>query len=540
LGAVVGQTLAAPASEAVADRSGPYRVSGTVIDALSGAPIVGALVTFRPAAFSSDLHESFTATSVAEGAFVTDPLRPGSYLISSESPGYIASDFGVVAHSIVVGSGIGGGELLVSLSPGASISGVLSDEDGSGISGALVTAILEFSGNGGKTFRRCSSGVSDGKGKYFIPGLTPGKYRLMASPPNQALARAQADAGGLALAVIWYPSVTAVGDAPAVEVRLGEAVKEVNITFKRTTRHSVSGRVDSMGAMSEVADSTVSILPLAPDVDSTALAYTKPLVDGSFKFENLAPGEYRIELIRSSQTRDQVDFLLNSADLSDLLLAQSGSLTLAGRFQTEDGDVSACRGARLGLTKAGSTLQVGSDTGWISGRDDGVFAIKNLEPAYYRISFSLPSSCYVAGVSYNGHPIAGRRIDFGKAGGELVATLRRTSAGIDGIIDSGMEALFGTAVLISEQSNGDGVLPLTVPISGGKFTFSGLEAGSYVLFAVDRYSPDIWGDGRFAELIASQGLQVRIPVNERVQVRALPLPYENVLRAVVQAGITSF
>jgi hypothetical protein len=188
-----------------------------------------------------------------------------------------------------------------------------------------------------------------------------------------------------------------------------------------------------------------------------------------------------------------------------------------------------------------STRLDGVDTGWISANSDGTFIVSGLEPGLYQVGFSLPLSCYVAGISEDGRSVTGRRINLASGTRELEIDLRGSAAAVDGVIETGdSEPMSGTALLLSQQTTGEDVRLVVTPISKGNFSFNGIEPGGYILFAVGRYDPQIWADSRFVQQIWSEGQSVRVSGSQRTQIRASALGYEDVLRAAVRAGVTSF
>ncbi|MDQ1745455.1 MAG: hypothetical protein QOE23_3794, partial [Pseudonocardiales bacterium] len=121
-----------------------------------------------------------TPTTGTVGSFVIPALpTPGTYVITFSAPGY-----GAQTSVVQLGPGQSRSGLSVALAAGVgSVSGVLTDSDGSGLGGATVTV-------GGAPTTMTSTTLTTGAVGYFsfnaLP--TPGSYTLTFSLPGHAAA----------------------------------------------------------------------------------------------------------------------------------------------------------------------------------------------------------------------------------------------------------------------------------------------------------------------------------------------------------------
>ena len=147
------------------------KLAGLVID-LHGNPIPGAEVTLH----RGDLAVQATATTSEAGEFAFE-VEPDT----EERSKLVASAEGFASDEIFLHDGTPGGEALtVTLSPGLSITGQVTDECGTPLQGVRVassehqSAITDAQGHYSLTgFKGIETGAT---GNFEIRGLRPGSY----------------------------------------------------------------------------------------------------------------------------------------------------------------------------------------------------------------------------------------------------------------------------------------------------------------------------------------------------------------------------
>ncbi|MEI2325688.1 carboxypeptidase regulatory-like domain-containing protein [Priestia megaterium] len=149
-------------------QSSPARVTGQVINSVTGEGIQGASVT----ATSNDGEVIAITTTSEDGFFTIQNLPPGSVVITAN-----AIDFGADSKGIILDSNITSTTILsLDPSPG-SLTGSVIGENGQPIIRATVQ-VFDI------TNALVSTVITNNFGQYAISGLTPGNYRVVFSAPG--------------------------------------------------------------------------------------------------------------------------------------------------------------------------------------------------------------------------------------------------------------------------------------------------------------------------------------------------------------------
>ena len=145
-------------------------ITGQVLDAETGDPIVGAMVVAR-----SEGGASAQARTNERGRYLLDDLRPGKYTVSAAARGYETALFPrpVPVRGDETTEGIDFRlRPMANQNPGAISGQVVCRRTGKPIARARVVA------HGQEASRVAHT---DGEGNYVIRGLRPGKYRVVAA-----------------------------------------------------------------------------------------------------------------------------------------------------------------------------------------------------------------------------------------------------------------------------------------------------------------------------------------------------------------------
>jgi hypothetical protein len=121
-----------------------FRISGRVIDAITGQPLARASVSINVSAssgVSAALDSSRTEFSDTEGRFAFADVLPGKYSLTAHHRGYFPQMYQQHENfttAIVVGPGLQSENLTFGLRPSASISGEVRDESDDPVRRAMV------------------------------------------------------------------------------------------------------------------------------------------------------------------------------------------------------------------------------------------------------------------------------------------------------------------------------------------------------------------------------------------------------------------
>ena len=155
-------------------------MSGTVEDT-TGA-VEQATIVARPSAATSSGDLSVTTSTDELGRFVLGGLAPGAFTVEirDDEGNHVAEYYddaptAATAKAVTVRQGVDTPLGDIDLVKGASISGTITDSDGSSIEGATVRVVRTSAGGAGAEVH---VGTSDDTGRYLVQGLAAGTYTI--------------------------------------------------------------------------------------------------------------------------------------------------------------------------------------------------------------------------------------------------------------------------------------------------------------------------------------------------------------------------
>lgn len=281
------------------------RVEGTVINS-TGAQLRDMNVTLSDPQQSGLSLGNMSARTDTEGRFRVMNVPPGQYRVTARAmiapsgeagpgrgvpgggrgrggpPASRAEPIIVWASTDIAVEGRNVPNVLLSLQQGAGVSGQVTFE-GTGTPPADLTRIrVTMTPADPMPFGGASGGRVDASGRFTIPSVPPGKYRLTAG-----------GVGG------WTVDSAVIGGQDALdfpyEVKGNQAVSGVVITFTDQLTE-LTGMVTN--AKNEAAPE-FTLLVFSADSrywtgTSRRIQNARPATDGRYTFRNLPPGEYRL------------------------------------------------------------------------------------------------------------------------------------------------------------------------------------------------------------------------------------------------------
>jgi hypothetical protein len=173
-------------------------IAGRVVDAASGAPIAGAIVSISGAALGSSLAPRLLTDP--QGRFLYRNLPAGTFRLTAVKPGFADGAFGRrrpagPPQDLELSAGQRATDVTITLWKFAVISGAVYDEAGEPVVGALVQA-WRRARVGGRSVLRTAGGSrgTDDRGMYRISSVPPGEYVVGIEPHNISVPTSVADA----------------------------------------------------------------------------------------------------------------------------------------------------------------------------------------------------------------------------------------------------------------------------------------------------------------------------------------------------------
>src|SRR5262245_2478236 len=233
-------------------------ITGRVVND-AGRPIAGApiLVIRAGVKFTSGVQ---TSTADDEGNFKATGLGPGSYMISTNVPGYVVArtDSDRDYHRP-------GENVTINLVKGGVITGRVTDSYGEPMVGVRAQAIKVRELEGGQKYstdlRGMNGGLTDDRGVYRIYGMEPGVYVVGVSNDQWGMF---GSADSVHETVTWHPS-SPRATAAEVIVRGGEEVAGIDIRHREDRGHTISGTIIGDAALGSIGESATIMLMSGAD-----------------------------------------------------------------------------------------------------------------------------------------------------------------------------------------------------------------------------------------------------------------------------------
>jgi Carboxypeptidase regulatory-like domain len=191
-----------------------FKIGGTVVHTLDGAPLGKARVSLVDVANPANAAWMITSEN---GRFLFASIPPGKYALEGEKRGFIGASYeqhGQFSTAIVTGPGLDTENLVLRLTPLASLGGRVIDESGDPVRNARVALYVEDSQEGMHRVTRANMDSTDDQGTYEFAALRPGNYfiSVAAKPwyavhPASSRLQGESHSSGVARALdVAYPT----------------------------------------------------------------------------------------------------------------------------------------------------------------------------------------------------------------------------------------------------------------------------------------------------------------------------------------------
>lgn len=509
-------------------------ITGRVVDARSGQPINGAVVTLtvqQQSRFPFLLRDRPSRVSVmtrADGRFTFRNVRAGAHTVHAAKPGYIAGAYGQRrpdgSSRPVELDRAEEAAIAIALWKYGAIIGTIVDEAGEPIVGQEVRALRRGFAGGRSHLRPAGSHWTDDRGSYRIGALLPGAYLVMPAITQRAVAASATDPGqapegtvvvriGSALHVIdvdspvppllpgsdrlliypmqFYPGVPTAAQATPIAVGSGEERANVDFQFLPVPAARVAGR--ALEALPGAHVTLRLFQEVATETNDAVVAEAYSDATGAFMFPAVPPGDYVLKALSSTPEDNRwasVGFSLGQRDIPNLDFVLRPGLRINGRVEMDGTRQPAIRDMHVAIDAAdGSDLDVQPVPVTPAGR----FTIDRLPAGDYVLRVgSVPSGWMVRSVTHDGRDVSDAPIALG-ADAEVAVTLTNRLTELHGTARSPTGAPDPDAVVVVVPADRDGWseagrAPSRVrsirPDRNGDFSVVGLLPGEYKVVAL--------------------------------------------------------
>jgi hypothetical protein len=364
----------------------PALVLGRVVDAGTGRPIAGAIVTPGGTAATPEPPATDPARVITdgEGHFVLRGLVKGSLVLTATKGGYVDARSGQrrpggTTQPIPIAPGQWKTDIELRMWKYASIAGTIVDEAGDPVVGTRVQSLLKTFVAGRRRFTPATEAVTDDRGVYRIARLIPGEYvvampstqisvptevmesfftgapisdskRLELSREMNSIGSAIAPAGSpyamkageqtfslapgtvgpivtgaatLVYPATYYPTAPSPGQAALVTLRSGEERGGIDLQVRPVRGVRVSGTLS--GPDGPLAATGIRLLLRGADdaIEPRATAATMTDSSGGFTFAAVPAGQYLLSVVRLPRPPANVD------EMGRVSATPSGAITIS-------------------------------------------------------------------------------------------------------------------------------------------------------------------------------------------------------------------
>ncbi|HWC96272.1 MAG TPA: carboxypeptidase-like regulatory domain-containing protein [Candidatus Sulfopaludibacter sp.] len=458
-----------------------YRISGRVIDEVTGEPVSRATVSV----LWDDYNQMVASTvSDAEGRFALDHIAAGKYPLSAAKRGYHTSfydEHDTYNSAIVTGADQDTSHLVFHLAPGAVLRGVISDDGGDPVEGANVLLFRRpaFSASGAH-MEQAGNAETDDTGAYEFTNLQSGQYFIaVKADPWYAQHDNRPGPGGqqspldVAYSLTYYDSTIDEGSATPVTLTAGGR-EEADISLRAVPaiRLRIPGTLGAPGTYLSAEQKVFGNV-----IDTERMQAGDP-GQQYVEFTGVAPGTYDLEYGDPPRRAT-----VNAAASLDLdpnsgtpTLDISGKLAMAGGGPVPEN-------IQLELTEAG-----GGQAPQEALARGGEFDFTAVPPGTWSLrAGSQREPLAVIATSAGGVVSAGDKLVVRDRLPSLVVTLSRAQTDVKGFARKDGKAAPGVMILLVPREPGSypELARRDQSDSDGSFNLRNVPAGQYTVIAIE-------------------------------------------------------
>jgi hypothetical protein len=512
-----------PATSQAATRqaaSGPYRIAGKVVNAVSGEPVRHATVAVLTEATS---HTFGSVVSDNEGYFAVDRLPGAKYQLTASKRGFRTAfydeheDF---STAIVTGPDQDTEHLVFRLMPGATLFGTITGDGGDPVEGAKVMLFRKEHDHAhedaaGERVVQAESAVTDDTGAYEFSNLAAGQYLLgvKAEPwyamtaqyrgPGQSAASDSGPSLDVAFPVTFFDSTTdEAGAAPIVLAQGGR--EEANVSMHAVP--AIHLQVQAPRKQNEsIARPELRQTVFGIPVSAESAGFFDAMHTGSTEFRGVAPGHY--ELMQGDPQR----VVELDATASQQVDPNSGTQTgsIVGTLKASGGSTVPDQAAIALRTAAGSGRQ--DQLGAYSRK--GQFRFDSVTPGSWELWVEASGrELPVLSTIVDGKVHAGNLVTVKDQPLTIVAIVSQGETTIQGFAHKGDKGFPGAMVVLVPKDHAafQALVRRDQSDSDGSFVLRNVGPGQYTVVAIEDGWDLDWARAEVIERYLPAGVAVTV------------------------------
>ncbi len=443
-----------------------YPVSGTVVNALTGAPIPRALVQLQG-------PEPIRAFTGDDGHFEVKDVPEGRYSVMAQRPGFQPA---MRSPTVTVGATTPSVEC--KLQPQSSLRGRIVNSDGEPVEGVGVQILRRAVTNGRRDWQMSGAARSDETGVFVFENLSPGAYLVHTEPHQVFASSSEIVVDGRHYPELYlpqyFPNAPDRSSAQAIQLQPGTE-SEADFSLAAVPAYQVSGVVSdvhSYGATCENAEG--ELVSSAFRIDNRT---------GKFTLSRLPAGTCTL-IVRSGfmqQTQalyGELPIKITDSDLDGLRLSLSPlpdiPVSIAGSANNADNP-----GAQLQLIPR---TAVGRHQGYQAEKREDTVAFRGVAPGTYSVtSFPFGNTC-LASITSGSLDLMRNdlTVSAGNAPAPITFTMRTDCGTISGKLPDNATLVNAFVIAVPD---GAPVMAKVGFANNGQFQIGGLTPGDYTVYA---------------------------------------------------------
>jgi hypothetical protein len=536
-----------------------YEVTGVVINSVTESPVPHChLAASLVAARGRGANRQFPASTNnfeadEQGRFSITLPSAGSWHLTASARGFVTQAYDEhqnFSSAIVLTAESPKIDLRFRLSPEASIAGVVVDEAGEAVRNAQISLlnVPPPSPGGPQGFRGTrATAQTDDRGRYELPNLSPGSYRLTvaARPWYAAVSQQGGQASGaatplepsldVAYPLTWFPGSNDEALAETIVLHAGDTHQA---DFHLVPISSIHLRIaPPPRSPTASGDRQAPVFPMVQQITAGGTAFsgglpvtTRQDAQGQFDVGGLTPGLYQVRLAGQNQEDHStlVELTTNSTRTLDLSAPSRDmarvTISFDGLADIGPGPGEGRNGAlQVNLidtdTRRGSFSSLGDENGFANigrrgQRDPTADHTMEVPPGRYEVVLQGRPNVYLTGLSAKGADASGRYVTVPAGESTLTVHVASGRANLSGFATlQGRPALGAMVLLVPitiEEPDSITFLRQDQSNTDGSFDLANVIPGQYILVAIDHGWQINWGDRSTLRRYLTQGVPVEL------------------------------
>jgi hypothetical protein len=482
-----------------------FRISGTVVDALTSHPLARAVVAITPADKPGEPNEIITGD---DGGFQFGGLARGKYALSASGHGFLRQNLdehGGYSTAVAVGPGLQSEGIVFRLRPDATVMGTITDEHNEPVRNARVSLFRNGLEEGRRTTRMQRGSMTDDLGHYRFSHLRNGTYFVAvaaqpwyAEPPRAHMnflngapvANANVDQNNavqneekrspldVAYPVTFSGGTTDASQAAPITVEAGDrAVADVSLIAVPAIHLRLAG---AHPGESQSYNATI----MQQVFDGGMIQVNAPLIQypDAVEIGGLPPGPMEVRIQSNGKSPATWSQSVNASRDAEISLSDSTpAATVSGVARMEGVPAPASTSIQLLNRFSGEVYdtRVG-DNGEFQIQDDAV------KPGNYSVTVGA-ANMVVSRVSATGAKVVGQQIEISGSGAvRLTVTISKHLGRVDGVALRDGKPMAGAMIVLAPKDveKNAGLIRRDQSDSDGTFSLRGVVPGRYTVVAL--------------------------------------------------------